>query len=52
MQIGRVVGNVVSTQKHGKLDGAKLLPMVRAGTKFVDGVLRERHDEEGRKEAA
>ena len=25
MQIGRVVGTVVSTQKHGKLDGAKLL---------------------------
>jgi ethanolamine utilization protein EutN len=25
MQIGRVVGNVVATQKHGKLEGAKLL---------------------------
>ncbi|HVQ42533.1 MAG TPA: EutN/CcmL family microcompartment protein [Vicinamibacterales bacterium] len=25
MQIGRVVGTVVSTQKHGKLEGAKLL---------------------------
>jgi ethanolamine utilization protein EutN len=25
MQIGRVVGTVVSTQKHAKLDGAKLL---------------------------
>lgn len=25
MQIGRVVGTVVSTQKHRKLDGAKLL---------------------------
>jgi ethanolamine utilization protein EutN len=25
VQIGRVVGTVVSTQKHGKLDGAKLL---------------------------
>ena len=25
MQIGRVVGTVVATQKHGKLDGAKLL---------------------------
>ena len=25
MQIGRVLGTVVSTQKHGKLEGAKLL---------------------------
>jgi ethanolamine utilization protein EutN len=25
MQIGRVIGTVVSTQKHSKLDGAKLL---------------------------
>jgi len=25
MQIGRVIGTVVSTQKHHKLDGAKLL---------------------------
>jgi ethanolamine utilization protein EutN len=25
MQIGRVVGTVVATQKHAKLDGAKLL---------------------------
>lgn len=25
MQIGRVVGNVVATHKHTKLDGAKLL---------------------------
>ena len=25
MQIGRVVGTVVSTQKSGKLDGAKLM---------------------------
>jgi ethanolamine utilization protein EutN len=25
MQIGQVVGTVVATQKHGKLDGAKLL---------------------------
>jgi len=25
MQLGRVVGTVVSTQKHRKLDGAKLL---------------------------
>jgi ethanolamine utilization protein EutN len=25
MQIGRVIGTVVATHKHGKLDGAKLL---------------------------
>jgi ethanolamine utilization protein EutN len=25
VQIGRVIGTVVSTQKHGKLEGAKLL---------------------------
>ena len=25
MQIGRVIGTVVSTQKHGKFEGAKLL---------------------------
>jgi ethanolamine utilization protein EutN len=25
MQMGRVVGTVVATQKHGKLEGAKLL---------------------------
>jgi ethanolamine utilization protein EutN len=34
MQIGRVVGTVVATQKHAKLDGAKLLlvqPMSREG---------------------
>ena len=34
MQIGRVVGTVVSTQKHRKLEGAKLLlvqPLTLAG---------------------
>lgn len=34
MQIGRVVGTVVATQKHGKLNGAKLLlvqPLTLAG---------------------
>lgn len=25
MTLGRVIGNLVSTQKHGKLEGAKLL---------------------------
>lgn len=36
-----------------RLDGAKLLPLVRAGTPFVDGVLQERRDsDEERKSAA
>jgi ethanolamine utilization protein EutN len=34
VQIGRVVGTVVATQKHGKLEGAKLL-LVQALT--LDG---------------
>jgi len=35
MQIGRVIGTVVSTQKHHKIDGAKLLlvqPMTLEGS--------------------
>lgn len=35
MQIGRVIGTVVSTQKHHKMDGAKLLlvqPLTLEGT--------------------
>jgi ethanolamine utilization protein EutN len=35
MQIGRVIGTVVSTQKHAKLEGAKLLlvqPLALDGT--------------------
>ncbi len=39
MQIGRVVGTVVATQKHGKLDGAKLLLVVRCLISFAIGVL-------------
>ena len=36
-----------------RLDGAHLLPLVRAGVKFLDGVQVERHDEQmDRKEAA
>ena len=34
MLIGRVVGNLISTQKHGKLEGSKLLlvqPLDRVG---------------------
>ncbi|HEX5217880.1 MAG TPA: EutN/CcmL family microcompartment protein [Vicinamibacterales bacterium] len=37
MQIGRVVGTVVATQKHGKLDGAKLLLVQPLG---LDGAPR------------
>ncbi len=36
-----------------RLDGAHLLPLVRAGVKFVDGAQVERYnEEEDRKEAA
>ncbi len=35
-----------------KLDGAHLLPLVRAGVKFVDGVQVERANNEDRKDAA
>ncbi len=35
-----------------KLDGAHLLPLLRAGVKFVDGVQVERDDNEDRKDAA
>lgn len=34
MQLGRVIGTVVATQKHGKLEGAKLLLVQPTG---VDG---------------
>ena len=35
-----------------RLNGAHLLPLVRAGVLFIDGVQTERNTEEGRKEAA
>jgi hypothetical protein len=35
-----------------KLDGAALLPLVRAGVKFSDGVQVERQDPSERKNAA
>ncbi len=34
-----------------KLDGAALLPLVRAGVPFVNGIMQERADAQG-KEAA
>lgn len=43
----------IAQQRWRRLDGATLLPLVRAGITFVDGVQVERHDEESdRKEAA
>ncbi len=35
-----------------RLNSAHLLPLVRAGVTFVDGVQKERNKEEDRKEAA
>ena len=35
-----------------RLNGAHLLPLVRAGVTFIDGVRQERSNEKGRKEAA
>ena len=35
-----------------RLNGAHLLPLVRAGVPFIDGMQKERSNEEDRKEAA
>jgi hypothetical protein len=35
-----------------RLDGAHLLPLVRAGVKFTNGVQVERKDEKAQKDAA
>ena len=42
----------MAQQRWRRLDGSKMLPLVRAGAKFIDGVLKERHVEEERKNAA
>ena len=43
----------MAQQRWRRLDGAHLLPLVRAGVTFVDGVQVERYsEEEDRKEAA
>jgi len=39
-------------QRWRRLDGAQLLPLVRAGVKFNDGIMQERQDQDVRKEAA
>ena len=42
----------MAEQRWRRLDSAHLLPLVRAGVKFVDGVQKERDDAKDRKEAA
>jgi hypothetical protein len=45
--------STISARLGRKLTGSHLLPLVRAGTKFVDGVQVERkEDEEEREKAA
>jgi hypothetical protein len=44
---------MLAQERWHKLNGTHLLPLVRAGVPFVDGVQIElREDEENRKEAA
>lgn len=42
----------MAQERWRRLDGAHLLPLVRAGVSFVDGVQIERDDNKDRKEAA
>ena len=42
----------MAEQRWRRLDASHLLPLVRAGVKFVDGVQKERDNVKGRKEAA
>jgi transposase-like protein len=42
----------MAQQRWRRLDGAKLLPLVRAGVQFVDGVQIEREDEDKTREEA
>jgi transposase-like protein len=42
----------MAEQRWRRLNGAHLLPLVRAGVRFVDGVQIERQDEKDRKDAA
>ncbi len=43
---------LMAEQRWRRIDGAHLLPLVRAGVTFIDGVQRERQDQALRKEAA
>ncbi|MHC4510913.1 MAG: IS256 family transposase [Planctomycetota bacterium] len=42
----------MAEQRWRRLDASHLLPLVRAGVKFIDGVQKERDNAKGRKEAA
>ena len=42
----------MAQQRWRRLNGAHLLPLVRAGVTFIDGVRQERSNEEDREEAA
>ena len=42
----------MASQRWRRLDGAQLLPLVRAGVKFNDGIMQERQDQDVRKDAA
>lgn len=42
----------IASKRWRRLDGSHLLPLVRAGAKFVDGTLQERQDSAERKAAA
>ena len=42
----------MAQERWRRLNGAHLLPLVRAGVTFVDGVQQERHNEEERKDTA
>src|SRR5690606_26015987 len=42
----------MASQRWRRLDGAQLLPLVRAGVKFNDGIMQKRQDQDVRKDAA
>ena len=42
----------MAQRRWRRLNAAHLLPLVRAGVVFIDGVQQEPHTEEDRKEAA
>ncbi len=42
----------MASQRWRKIDGSALLPLVRAGLKFIDGIQVERDDQPRRKDAA
>jgi putative transposase len=42
----------MAEQRWRRLNGAQLLPLVRAGVRFVDGMQMERQEKKDRKDAA